>query len=98
MVLKLILLIASLVAFSFFTGLNLDNKCDIWFFWTTFKNVPVFLTAIISFAAGALFTLPLALKAGSKNDDSDKEVSRKTEKGLKKIKSSENNITYDRDK
>lgn len=57
MVLKLILTILIIVLISFFTGFNLQNVCNIWLFGKTFSNVPVFITALISFAAGILVTL-----------------------------------------
>ncbi|MDE5776222.1 MAG: hypothetical protein K2N58_02050 [Treponemataceae bacterium] len=57
MVLKLILTILIIVLISFFTGFNLQNVCNIWLFGKTFSNVPVFITALISFAAGILATL-----------------------------------------
>lgn len=57
MVLKLIITILIIVLISFFTGFNLQNVCDIWLFGKTFSNVPVFITALISFAAGILATL-----------------------------------------
>ncbi|MBR5933686.1 MAG: hypothetical protein IK002_06840 [Treponema sp.] len=60
MVAKLICLIVALTAFSFFMGYNLDNKCDIWLFTTTVKNVPVFMNSLISFAFGVLCSLPIA--------------------------------------
>lgn len=57
MVLKLILTIVIIVLIVFFTGFNLENVCDIWLFGKTFSHVPVFMTALISFAAGILATL-----------------------------------------
>lgn len=57
MVLKLIFTILIIVLISFFTGFNLQNVCNIWLFGKTFSNVPVFITALISFAAGILATL-----------------------------------------
>lgn len=57
MVLKLILTILTIVLIVFFTGFNLQNVCDIWFFGKTFSNVPVFITALVSFAAGIFVTL-----------------------------------------
>lgn len=57
MVLKLILTILIIVLVAFFTGFNLENVCNIWLFGKTFSNVPVFITALISFAAGILVTL-----------------------------------------
>ncbi len=58
MVLKLISTIIFIVVLAFFCGFNLDNRCNIWFFWTKFENVPIFLTVLMSFAAGILITLP----------------------------------------
>lgn len=60
-ILKLVLFILILVACAFFTGFNLDNKTDIWFFFVTFKNVPVFMNSLISFAFGILCALPVVL-------------------------------------
>lgn len=57
MVFKLILTILIIVLISFFTGFNLQNICNIWLFGKTFSDVPVFITALISFAAGILITL-----------------------------------------
>lgn len=57
MVFKLILTILIIVLISFFTGFNLQNICNIWLFGKTFSDVPVFITALISFAAGILVTL-----------------------------------------
>lgn len=61
MVFKLIFLIVILVLFSFFTGFNLDNKSNIWLFFKTYENVPVFMNTLISFAFGLLMSLPIAL-------------------------------------
>ncbi len=66
MVLKLIFTIALLVAAAFFTGLNLKNSCDVWFFVKTFPNVPIFVTILISFAAGILVTLPAVFLRGER--------------------------------
>ena len=66
MVLKLIFTIALLVAAAFFTGLNLKNSCDVWFFVKTFPNVPIFVTILISFAAGIVVTLPAVFLRGEK--------------------------------
>lgn len=61
MILKLILFIAAIVAFLFYVGFNLDNKCNIWLFVKTFENVPVFMNSLISFAFGILCSLPFAI-------------------------------------
>lgn len=61
MPIKLIGTIILLILVTIFAGVNLDNKCDITFVFYTFKNIPVFMTVIISFAIGAVVMLPFTL-------------------------------------
>lgn len=86
MIFKLILLIVSVVFLAFFTGLNISNTCDIWLF-VNLTKVPVFLTVLISFAAGILFTLPAAIFIRTKkaNREALKDEQRK-EKELAKAR------------
>lgn len=94
MIARLVFFIGSLVAIAFFTGLNLDNKCDIWFFWTTFKNVPVFISIMIAFASGALVSLfTLLISRRNKNDAEEERISKKRKE---KTHYAENKITYDK--
>jgi len=58
MPLKLIGTIILLILVTIFAGVNLDNKCDITFVLYTLKDVPVFMTVIISFAIGAVLMIP----------------------------------------
>lgn len=58
MPLKLIGVIVLLIFVTIFSGVNIDHKCDISFVFYTFKSVPVFMTVIISFVAGAILVLP----------------------------------------
>ena len=58
MPIKLIGTIILLILVTIFAGVNLDNKCDITFVFYTFKDVPVFMTVIISFAIGLIVMLP----------------------------------------
>lgn len=58
MVLRLIFTILLITLIAVFSGFNLDNRCSVWLFAKTFENVPVFLSVLISFAAGILVTLP----------------------------------------
>jgi uncharacterized integral membrane protein len=44
-----------------FVVINLPNKCDINFYGKNFPDVPVFITIFISFVAGLICALPLAL-------------------------------------
>ncbi|MBR5965799.1 MAG: hypothetical protein IK015_06760 [Treponema sp.] len=66
MVLKLIFTIAILVAFAIFSGFNLDNRCNIWLFGKVFTNAPIFMTILVSFAAGVVVTLPAVFLRGEK--------------------------------
>ena len=61
MPLRLIGTIILLILVTIFAGVNLDNKCDITFIFYTFKQVPVFMTVIVSFAIGAILMLPFTL-------------------------------------
>lgn len=78
-VVKLVATIIGIVLLAFFTGFNLNNKCDVFFFYTTFKNVPVFITVFISVAVGILATLPIAL-FGKKRKETPEEVREKLSK------------------
>ncbi len=60
MPIKLILTLILVAFVAVFTGFNLDNSCDIWLFHT-FKDVPVFLTILISLVCGVVITLPFTL-------------------------------------
>lgn len=66
MPIKLIGTIILLILVTIFAGVNLDNKCDITFIFYTFKDIPVFMTVIISFAIGAVFMLPFTFGRGKK--------------------------------
>ena len=66
MPIRLILSIILLVLGTIFAGVNLDNKCDITFIFYTFKDIPVFMTVIISFAIGAILMIPFTLGIGRK--------------------------------
>ncbi len=48
-----------------FIGFNLENTCNVWFF-KAFETVPVYITALISFAAG-IFTSILLFAFGKLN-------------------------------
>ena len=81
MPIKLILVLALMAFVAVFTGFNLDNSCNIWLFHT-FKNVPVFVTILASFAAGVLVTLPFTL--GKRVSQVEKEEKQKKLKKLEK--------------
>ena len=66
MVLRLIFTIALLVAVAIFSGFNLDNRCNIWLFGKVFTNAPIFMSILVSFAAGIVVTLPAVFLRGEK--------------------------------
>lgn len=59
---RLIGTIILLLIVTIFAGANLDNRCDINFLFTKVQQVPVFLTAIISFLIGAIIMIPFTFK------------------------------------
>jgi len=61
---RLIVFIIVFALFLTFIVFNLDNKCDISFGFKTFKDIPVFLSALFSFALGMLFAVPLIFSLG----------------------------------
>ena len=56
---RLIVFIFIFVIFLAFIVFNLDNKCDISLGFKTFKDIPVFLSALCSFGLGMVFAVPL---------------------------------------
>lgn len=77
MVIRLIGTIIIIVIMAFFVGFNLDNKCNVNLLFKTFENVPVFITIMISFAAGIIFTLPVALSFRHKKAKKDQQKKEK---------------------
>ena len=61
MMLRLISIFLILVLFLAFIIFNLENRCDVSLGFITFKDIPVFLTAIFSFTLGLLFAIPLVV-------------------------------------
>lgn len=93
---KLIGTIILLILVTIFAGVNLDNKCDITFIFYTFKDIPVFMTVIISFAIGAVLMLPFTL--GRKNTKKQVKPLAKTEETdpkKKKESSTESKTLFD---
>jgi uncharacterized membrane protein YciS (DUF1049 family) len=67
MIKRLIIFIIIFAVFLTFITLNLENKCDIRFGFTTLNDVPVFLTVFISFIVGFVLALPLVFGIKRKN-------------------------------
>ena len=58
---RAIFFIVVFAIFLVFIALNLNNKSDVSFGFVSFKDVPIFLSTLFSFAVGMMFTLPLIL-------------------------------------
>lgn len=59
---KLIVVLVIAVMLALFIGFNLENKCEISFVFVRLDSVPVYMTILISFAAGLVAALPFAFK------------------------------------
>jgi uncharacterized integral membrane protein len=55
---KLMGFVALLVFATIFIGFNLEHRCDVSIGFTTFKDVPIFLSLLIAFALGVLVMTP----------------------------------------
>lgn len=80
---RLIGTIILLLIVTIFAGANLDNRCDINFIFTKVQNVPVFLTAVISFLIGAIIMIPFTFKrkcGKDKKSQNQQNVAAKTQK------------------
>ena len=56
-----------ILIFAIFLGfivLNLENKCDVSLGFIAFADIPVFVSALFSFALGILVMLPFAFSIG----------------------------------
>lgn len=55
---RLICILILVVFEGAFIGFNLENKCDVWLVFRVFEAVPVYITILVAFGAGVLFTIP----------------------------------------
>lgn len=83
MPIKLIGAIILLILVTIFAGVNLDNICDINFIFHEFNDIPVFMTVIISFIAGALFVLPFTFSRRKKKQINEEKAAQQTEEESK---------------
>jgi len=83
---RLIVFIVIFAFFLVFIVLNLDNRCDISIGIKTFKDIPVFLSALFSFILGMLFAAPLVftLRRGRKKVSGPESSSEGTKKRIGK--------------
>ena len=66
---RIIVFILIFAIFLAFIVFNLDNKCNVSLGFTSFSDIPVFLTAFFSFVLGMFFTIPLMLSRGRRKKD-----------------------------
>ncbi|AEF86003.1 conserved hypothetical protein [Treponema primitia ZAS-2] len=71
---RLIGLVLILVIFLVFIGLNLDNRCDISFGFSTLPAVPVYLPIFASFVFGLLCSIPFAVSMELRRAKKNKEA------------------------
>lgn len=63
---RLIGTIILLIIVTVFAGFNMNNKSDINFVFYNLKEIPVFMTVIISFIIGVVVMIPFSLGLGKK--------------------------------
>ena len=61
MPLKLLSFFIILIAVTIFIGFNIENRCDVSFVFYTFLDVPVFVSLLFAYVAGALTIFPFFL-------------------------------------
>lgn len=76
---KIFLIVLIITIEAVFAGLNMKNVSDISFGFAVLKDVPVFLSILISFVSGAVIVLPFTLINGRKKNKKieEKPVKRK---------------------
>lgn len=55
---KLFFFLLALTTAALFIGVNLDNRCDVSVLVHTFRDVPVFVSLLFAYVAGALSVIP----------------------------------------
>lgn len=55
---KLIAFLTILFAITCFIGFNLDNRCDVSFVFYKYENVPIFVSVLGAYLAGAISVFP----------------------------------------
>ena len=55
---KLVSFLFTLILATLFIGFNLENRCDVSFIFYTFKGVPIFVSLLFAYVAGALMVIP----------------------------------------
>ena len=68
---RLLVFIFIFAIFLVFMVFNLGNKSNVSLGFTVFEEIPIFLTAFLSFVLGLLFSLPFFLGRGRKKSSQD---------------------------
>jgi len=87
MTFKMVAFLLLLIIIAVFSAFNLSNTSDISFGFYTIKNVPIFLSLLISFIAGAIMMLPFTLVKKRKPVKDKQERSKNKKKKTKDISS-----------
>jgi uncharacterized integral membrane protein len=74
---RLISFLLSLIIITVFIAFNLDNVSDISFGFTVLTEVPIFVSLLVAFLAGALVMLPAAIGRRGSSHGSDEPSSKK---------------------
>ena len=83
---KMIGFLLVLVLVAFFASLNMNHRADISLGFYIFKDVPIFLSLLIAFLAGAVLIIPFTIGASLRKKGKLKEKAEKKEKRVKKEK------------
>ena len=82
---KMIGFLFVLVLVAFFASLNMSHRADISLGFYIFKDVPIFLSLLIAFLAGAVLIIPFTIGASLRKKSKLKEKAEKKEKKVKKL-------------
>lgn len=68
MPLKLIALIVGIILVTIFAGFNAKNVCNVSIIFKEFKDVPVFVTSLVSFVLGIIASIPFFFGKNKKKE------------------------------
>jgi uncharacterized integral membrane protein len=82
---KMIGFLIVLVLVAFFASFNMNHRADISLGFYIYKDVPIFLSLLIAFLAGAVLIIPFTIGASLRKKSKLKEKAQKKEKKVKKL-------------
>lgn len=83
---KMIGFLVVLVLVAFFASLNMNHRTDISLGFYIFNDVPIFLSLLVAFLAGAVLIIPFTIGASLRKKSKLKEKAEKAQKKDKKEK------------